>query len=206
MSLNAKQAHRRLAIFIGLFIAVHFATHFAALGGIAAQDTVLQIGRTAYRFPLIEVALVIALAAQVVLGLRLLRQIAKRPRKGFWHKVQFVSGCYLAYFVMMHTGAALIARFAFELDTNFYWAAGTLVLDPLRYGFAPYYVLAVSAFVGHILAALHFRKARAWQKPALALGPLAGIAFILAYGGALYDIDLPGEYAEYFGFYPGVID
>lgn len=204
MKIEAKQAHRNLAMFIGLFLLAHFAAHFAALRGIATQDTVLQLSRAVYRVPVVEIALVIALALQIALGIALLRRISRRRRKDFWHRVQFASGCYLAYFVVMHTAAALISRLALGLDTNFYWAAGTLVLDPLRYGFAPYYVLAVTAFAAHGLAALHFRGPRRWHAPALALGPLAGLTIILAYGGAIYSIELPPEHIEYFNLYPGV--
>lgn len=204
MRLEAKQAHRRLAAFIGLFLVVHFATHFAALGGIKAQDAVLQWGRAAYRIPILELALVLALAAQVALGISLLRRIAKRNRKGFWHWVQFASGCYLAYFIVMHTAAALVSRLALGLDTNFYWAAGTLILEPLKFGFAPYYVLVVVALLAHLLTALHFRKPRRWHAPALALGPVAGVAIILAYGGAFFPIELPQEHLDYFNLYPGV--
>ncbi|NQX96158.1 MAG: hypothetical protein HRT64_14800, partial [Erythrobacter sp.] len=64
---QAKQAHRRVAIFLGLFLAVHFATHFSALAGIEAQDFVMQIGRAVYRIPVVEIALVAALAVQVTL-------------------------------------------------------------------------------------------------------------------------------------------
>ncbi len=68
----AKQAHPNLALFIGLFVLVHFAAHLAALFGIEAQDSALQAGRAVYQFPVVEVALVAALAAQVVLGIKLL--------------------------------------------------------------------------------------------------------------------------------------
>jgi hypothetical protein len=204
MQLAAKQAHRRLGLFIGIFLTVHFAAHFSALSGIAAQDAVLRWGRAIYRIPLIETALVAALGTQVVLGVALLRQIARRKRRGLWHWVQFASGCYLAYFIVMHTAAALISRLALGLDTNFYWAAGSLVVDPLRYGFAPYYTLAVTALVGHLLAALHFRSPRRWHAPALIVGPLAGIAIVMAYGGGFYPIELPQAHINYFNLYPGV--
>ncbi|MEL7188273.1 MAG: hypothetical protein AAGK17_01870, partial [Pseudomonadota bacterium] len=147
MSMTAKQAHGRLAIFIGLFIAVHFATHFSALGGIATHSEALGLARYIYQFPLIEAFLLLALAIQVLLGLRLLKTIIRRRKKGFWHNAQFLSGAYLAFFIVNHTGAAVITRLGFGLDTNFYWAAGTLVLDPLRYGFGPYYLLAVASLV-----------------------------------------------------------
>jgi len=204
MKQTAKQAHRRLAVFLGLFLVVHFSTHLSAIGGIAMQDTILQWGRSAYRIPIVEIALVLALMAQVAIGIGLLRRIAKRTRKGFWHWVQFISACYLAYFVTMHTSAALISRLALGLDTNFYWAAGTLVLEPLKYGFAPYYFFAVSALVGHLLAALHFNSPARWHAPALMLGPIAGLAIVLAYGGAFFAVELPQEHLDYFNLYPGV--
>lgn len=201
MSLAAKQAHRRVAIVLGLFLAVHFAAHFAALGGIAAQDAVLQWGRNVYRIPVIEIALVIALALQVILGIKLLRQIARRKIKTRWHWLQFLSGCYLAYFIVMHTSAALITRLGIGLDTNFYWAAGTLTLDPIRYYFAPYYTLVVIALVGHVIAALHFRRPKKWHAPALMLGPIAAMLIVTAYGGGLYAVDLPAAYEDYFARY-----
>ncbi|GAA4041778.1 hypothetical protein [Parerythrobacter jejuensis] len=204
MNIRAKQAHRTLAGFIGLFLAVHFATHLAALLGIAAQDSALQAGRLAYQFPLIEIALVAALMAQIGLGLRLLGQIRKRPRKGFWHAVQFASACYLGLFIVLHTTAAVMTRLVIGLDTNFYWAAGTLVLAPLKYGFAPYYLIAVTALVSHIIAALHFRGSRPWHKPALLIGPLLGSLIVMAYAGAFYAVDLPTAYRDYFGAFPGV--
>ncbi len=164
----------------------------------------MQWSRTLYQFPLFEIALVLALTAQVVLGIRLLRGIRARKRKDAWHKVQFASACYLAYFIIAHTAAALTTRLIVDLDTNFYWAAGTLVLSPLKYGFAPYYFLAVTALFSHLLAALHFRGARAWHAPALVVGPLVGMVIVAAYAGLLYEIELPANYRDYFSVFPGV--
>ncbi|MEO0418906.1 MAG: hypothetical protein AAF249_08575 [Pseudomonadota bacterium] len=201
---QAKQAHQRVAIFLGLFLVIHFATHFSALAGIEAQDFVMQIGRAVYRIPVVEIALVASLAVQVALGVDLLRRIAKRPRKDAWHWAQFVSGCYLAYFIVMHTAAALVTRLGFGLETNFFWAAGTLVIEPLKFGFAPYYTLAVTALATHLIAALHFRGPKRWHAPALLAGPVAGAAIVAAYGGALFPIELPTAYLEYYSAFPGV--
>ena len=201
---QAKRAHRNLAAFLLLFIAVHFATHFTTLGGIERHGIALGWARAVYQFPLIEIALVLALAAQVMLGLRLLATITKRKRKGFWHRVQFVSACYLAYFIVAHTAAALVTRLGFGLDTNFYWASATLLIEPIKYGFAPYYVLAVTAFVSHLVAALHFRGPRSLHGYALVAGPIVGIVFVLGYGGAFASIDLPQEYRDFYASFPGV--
>lgn len=204
MPRSAVQAHRMLAAFLLIFIAVHFSSHFAAIGGIAAQSATRQATSAIYQFPLIELALVAGLGAQVVLGIVLLRRIARRKRKGGWHWLQFASGAYLAVFIVNHTAAALITRLIVGLDTSFHWAAGTLVLAPLKYGFAPYYVLAVTALWTHLLAASQVRRAARWHAPALVLGPLAGCAIVAAYGGAFYPVELPRDYREYFSFYPGV--
>lgn len=201
---QAKQAHRNLALFIGLFVLIHFTTHFVALGGVEAHTEALGIARLIYQFPLIEIALVVALAAQVLLGFKLLGVIRKRKMKGMWHRVQYLSAAYLAYFIVMHTAAALITRLFIGLDTNFYWAAGTLGIDPIRYGFTPYYILAVTAVFSHILAALHFRGPRKWHGPALAAGPLVGLCFVLGFGGAFGEVELPLEYLDYYSAFPGV--
>lgn len=196
-----KQAHRRVAGFLGIFLFLHFATHFAALGGIESQALVLNAGRALYRIPLVEIALFAAFVTQIGLGIALLRQINRRPQKGAWHWAQFASGAYLAYFIVMHSSAALISRWSFDLDTNFYWPAGTLILAPLKYVFAPYYTLAITAIVTHLMAALHFRKPQQWHGYALIVGPLASVGILLGYSGLLYPVTLSQPYLDYFEFY-----
>jgi len=198
MYLTAKQVHARLAGFLGLFLVIHFAAHFSALGGINAHSLVLTKGRMLYYQPFIEALLITAFAAQIVLGLVLLKQITRRPRKDIWHALQQISGVYLAIFIAAHSGSALIARSIFELDTNFYWAAGTLVVDPLMWGFLPYYTAAVMALMTHLVCAMHFRRARKWHWPALMLSPFIAGAAIAGDSGALFPVTLPAEHEAYF--------
>lgn len=201
MRLTARQAHLRLALFLGLFLIVHFATHFAALGGVESHAAMLEAGRAVYRLPLVEALLVVALTTQVWLGVILVRRIARWPGQGGWRRAQKWSGIVLAVFIVLHTSAALGSRWLFELDTNFYWAAGTLTIAPLKYGFAPYYTAAVIALVTHVLAALHFRRPARWHAPALLIGPLIAQPILLAYGGALFAVDLPAAHQVYFQMY-----
>ena len=202
-SRQAKQAHGRLAWFLLIFIAVHFVTHFSGPFGVETHSKTLGWARLYYQFPLIEIALVLALAAQVILGIKLLLTIRKRKRKDAWHWVQFASAAYLAYFIIQHTAAALVTRLAIGLDTNFYWAAGTLALSPIKYYFAPYYTLAVVAIASHLIAALHFRGPKIWHAPALMLGPAVGVVFVLVYGGAFASVDIPQQYLDYYAEYLG---
>lgn len=200
---QAKQAHLRVAVFLLIFLSVHFATHFSALGGVGAHTAALGWARLYYQFALVEIALVAALAGQIALGFRLLGTIRKRKIKGGWHWVQFLSACYLAYFIIQHTIAALVTRLGMGLDTNFYWAAGTITLVPIRYYFVPYYTLAVTAIVSHLIAALHFRGPRKWHAPALLAGPVIGITFVIGFGGFFEPVDLPQAYRDYYAVFTG---
>ncbi|MEL7318128.1 MAG: hypothetical protein AAFN04_05755, partial [Pseudomonadota bacterium] len=56
----------------------------------------------------------------------------------------------------------------------------------------------------HLIAALHFRGPKRWHAPALLAGPVAGAAIVAAYGGALFPIELPTAYLEYYSAFPGV--
>jgi hypothetical protein len=203
-SRQARQAHGRVAIFLLIFIAVHFATHFSSLGGVDVHTEALGWARLLYQFPIVEIALVGALGVQVVLGIKLLTVIRKRKLKDRWHWIQFISACYLAYFIVQHTAAALITRLGYGLETGFYWAAGTLTIEPIKYYFAVYYTLAVTAVASHLIAALHFKGPRSWHAPTIALGPIVGIAFVLGYGGAFEAIELPQEYRDFYSMFPGV--
>ena len=195
---RAKQAHRRLAAFLGLFLALHFAAHIAALRGMATQTTVMEAGRLIYRHPVMEPLFIVGFAVQIALGITLLRAIARRKRKGAWHYAQVASGIVLVIFIIAHTSSALLARWIGGIDTNFYWPAGTLIIAPLKYGFVPYYAAAVIALVTHLVAALHFRGPRRWHAPALTAGPVLAAAILLAYSGALYRVELPATYHDYF--------
>lgn len=201
MQMTVRQAHLRLALFLGLFLVVHFATHFAALGGRESHGAMLATGRALYRQPMVEGLLLVALAAQVMLGMTMVRRMARWPNGGAWRTAQKWSGIVLAVFIVLHTGAALLARWSFGLDTNFYWAAGTLMIAPLKYWFVPYYSAAIIALVTHFLAALHFRRPARWHAPALVLGPLTALPILLAYGGALFPVVLPEAHRSYFEYY-----
>lgn len=202
---RARKAHLMLAFFVGSFAVAHLLGHWSALGGVAAHDATLLVGRMLYRVPVIEIVLIASLAVQVALGLYLLTRAFGAGRSGAWHWVQIASGAYLAYFIVAHTAAALFARLGFGLDTGFYWAAGSLIIEPLRYGFWPYYLLASTALFAHIAAALHFRGQTRSAPWIAAAGPFVVLPALLAFSGALFAFEIPARWAAYFAFFGGEI-
>ena len=198
--------HRALAVLLGVFILTHLAVHVSALWGVKAHVAALGAIQDVYRNPIVEPILIISVVSQIYVGARLLARRWKETGKGLWSWIQLVSGIYLAVFLTAHFSAALAARHLAGVDTNFYWPAGTLVLSPLKYGFAPYYTLGVTAVFAHLGAALYFAapKVGRFAAPILAgFGVVFGASLVWVFGGGLYDIQLSPEHQRYFqAFYP----
>lgn len=201
MARLARQLHRANAVVITAFIAMHLGNHLTAWGGIAAHRTAMESLRAVYRNAYAEPVLITVLVIQIAAGMALLRHQSASDRIGFWAKTQRISGITLAIFLIMHTGAALSARWLAGVDTNFYWPAGTLVLAPLKFWFLPYYLVALIAFAAHISSALHFNGWRKTSWTMLAIGPFAALIVVLPFTGALYAIELPQAHQDYFESY-----
>lgn len=187
--------HRTLATVLGLFILSHLAVHLAAMGGIEAHQRWLKFVQVAYRNPVGEILLVLAVVVQVASGTMLVR--ARRRKL----TLQVVSGVVLAVFLILHTGAALYTHHVFGLETDFYWAAGSLHYDPIRYGFAIYYFVAVLAFFVHLAAALNARFAigRRWLPRVLALfGAVVAAVIIAAFAGVFYPVTISPAAEHYY--------
>jgi hypothetical protein len=123
-------------------------------------------------------------------------------KKGFWGWAQIISGGALGLFFLVHGSGALSARHVFNIDTNFYWPAGSLVTPSLPTFFTPYYMTAALAVFTHLAAALHYRisgKISAFAPPLLiGAGAAYGAIIIIVFSGTLFEINLPAEYQEYF--------
>ena len=204
MKLSSVKAHRILAIGLAAFLVLHFGIHLSAAAGADMHLKTLKSLQGIYRNSVVEPLLILAIFLQVGLGLKLVTVRWRQPDKGFWGWTQILSGFYLAFFFLIHTSAALGTRYLAGLETNFYWAAGTLNVEPLQYFFAPYYFLGVLSVFAHLAAALYF--ARGGQKAKLPVAiVLCGVAIalmiILTFSGAFYDIKIPHEYVDYFQKY-----
>ena len=206
MTLSLVKAHRCLAIGLGLFIVTHLAVHLTALGGPETHIAALSTIQPIYRNWIIEPILVLAILAQVIIGGKLVWRRWKSPQKGFWGWTQILSGGYLAFFLLMHSSAALITRYIVGLETNFYWAAATLNIPPLQLFFAPYYTLGIISIFAHLAAAIYFGRGQKTTLPSwgiIGAGSAIALVIVAAFAGVFYDIKIPPEYAEYFEAYIG---
>lgn len=203
---TSKHIHRLTAIFLGLFILSHLIVHLFALGGIEAHLKALDAVQWTYRHPIGEAVLVIAILTQIVTGVKRLK--AKRKSPDIWAKAQVYSGLYLIMFLIVHTGAALFTHHIFGLETDFYWAAGSMGISPVKFVFWPYYFAAIMAVFVHFACAVHFgfRGRMGWLEKLLpVLGVITALAIILPISGAFYEIVIPDGVMDYYQkYFPGV--
>ncbi|MEM9599865.1 MAG: hypothetical protein AAF926_02465, partial [Pseudomonadota bacterium] len=116
-----------------------------------------------------------------------------------WSWIQIVSGSYLAVFILNHIFLGILRGRTFEgVDTGFYFVAVTLISTPVRYGFIPYYFLAILALFAHVAAALHWsgRSGRITYG-LIAIGAAIGFIITASYAGLFYEITLPDAYQAY---------
>ena len=195
--ISSKTVHRSFALVLGVFVISHLVVHVSAIFGANAHERALSAVQTIYRNPIGEALLVFIILTQVLTGARRLR-FKERER---WALLQVVSGCYLLTFLLLHTGAALYTHHIFGLETDFYWAAGSLHFSPIKYGFAAYYFAAVLAFFVHISAAIHFGWKQAPQgltRGLPILGAIIGSLIVSIFWGAFYSIEISPEVIAYY--------
>jgi hypothetical protein len=198
------KAHRVLAVGLGLFIISHLAIHLSAIAGPETHISILSNVQGLYRNWLVEPLLYLAIFLQVFIGGKLVWRRYRQPQKRFWGWAQILSGGYLAMFMVVHSLAALVTRYIFDVDTDFYWAAGTLNIEPLQYIFAPYYMLGIISVFAHLGAAIHFgwgTRGRRYSWLLIVVGSVIASLIVAAFSGAFYDIELPPEVIEMFNKY-----
>jgi len=201
--MRAKMIHRSLAIVLGAFILSHLGVHLFALAGPEAHMAALDSVQRIYRNPVGESVLVLAILTQIFTGARRLRF---RGIQG-WARAQVISGCYLLFFLLIHTSAALYVHHIYGMETDFYWAAGSLYYPVLRIVFAVYYFAAVVAVFTHLAAALHFgwpSLSRWWVRTLPAIGVAVGALIVMAFAGIFYSIELSDEVIAYYEINYGV--
>ena len=197
--MKVKQLHRVTALILGVFIITHLAVHLFALGGIDAHLKALDAVQWIYRNPIGETLLVIAVLTQIVTGLKRLK--AKRKNKTLWAKAQVFSGLYLMGFLIIHTSAAIMTHTIFVLETDFYWAAGSMNISPIKFVFWPYYFLAITSLFTHFACALHFgwpNKLKLLKNTLPYIGAFIALTIILTFTGLFYDIPITEDVLNYY--------
>lgn len=193
--------HRASACIIGAYVAVHLFNHLLAIQSVEAHIQFMESFRHVYRNSFVEVLLLVCVTFQIGSGVYFIKN-RWRQRRGFFERVQALSGGYLAYFLLIHVGAVLFGRAALKLDTNFYYAAAGMHVLPFHYYFLPYYFLGIIAFFGHIACAVHWLTRENLSEPSrnyfgravLTAGVATAALIVAAFVGVFYDIRIPQEY------------
>ncbi len=198
--------HRISACLISGFIVVHLCNHLFAMGGIDTHIAVMEVLRQLYRQPLVEVILLGCVVFQIGSGLLFIKR-RWGQRKWFFERLQAISGGYLAFFLVNHVGAVIFGRAQLNLDTNFYFAAAGIHVDPFQFYFVPYYFLAVVAVFCHLACAGHWllqgrlslqERNRAGYL-VIFVGVVASFLIMLAFSGGLYPVEIPSEFRATYG-------
>ena len=199
--LRLRRIHGFAGLFIGGFLVLHLTNHLAALGGVEAHITLMDLLRRIYRQPLLEALLLAAVALQVGLGLTFLWR-ARGRRHHPVARLQLLSGAYLAFFLLVHVGAVMVGRFS-GLDTNFHFASAGYRQLLTALFFVPYYFLAVLALFTHLGCAAYWllgSDKAPTARLALASMMLAGAAISmlisLCLAGVLIAFEVPANYLE----------
>ncbi|MCC3158457.1 hypothetical protein LJ737_14500 [Hymenobacter sp. 15J16-1T3B] len=207
MRLSTKTYHYWTGLVLAVFILVHLANHLVALWSVAAHVATMTALRQAYRHPVLETGLLLAVTGQVFSGLRLYWRGRREPWRPLAERLQMYSGLYLAFFLLVHTAAVLTGRAWFGLDTNLYFAAAGINTFPYNLFFIPYYFLAVTAVFLH-LASLHYQKGRSiWgeksaRRQAVVVGGtgvLLALLILVAMTNRLQGLPIPASYLRALG-------
>jgi succinate dehydrogenase/fumarate reductase cytochrome b subunit len=202
-----KAYHYWTGLLLAVFILVHLANHLVALWSVPAHLTTMDALRRVYRHPVVETGLLLAVAGQIFTGLRLYWASRQQLPRPLAERIQLFSGLYLAFFLLVHTGAVLSGRALLGLDTNLYFAAAGVNTFPFSLFFVPYYFLAVTAIFLHV-ASLHYQKgSRLWgaaraRRQALGIGAaglVVALLILFAMTNRLQGLPIPPTYQRALG-------
>lgn len=205
MNSTIKKLHHLSGIIIASFLLLHVTNHLFALGGPALHIAVMKWFRHVYRFLPVEVLLLLCVIFQVISGVALVfkKRFLKQP---LYVIVQILSGLYLSFFIVFHVRAVMLGRYKWDVDTDFYFAAGVANNYPSQLFFIPYYTLSLVCVFAHIACA-HYKIGmekinkipvdikpgyrRMYKREAAGIclaGAIITFLIMIAFSGVLYDI------------------
>jgi succinate dehydrogenase/fumarate reductase cytochrome b subunit len=205
MRMTIKDLHRVNAVFLIAFVIIHMGTHLSALWGVDAYNATQKALRLVYQNPIIEPLLLASCCFQIVAGFILMFRSIRKGLRGFWQKLQVISGGVFLFFIVEHLIALVFARWVEGLDTNFYWPASVMDGAPFTWYFVPYYFLGVSALFVHMGCAVrlmlmrnHKHRMASFAFWSISLAGIVSISLVIpALLGMYYDITLPEEWVAY---------
>ena len=201
-----KRIHYYSGIIISIFVGFHLFNHFYSIFGINAHIELMHAFRVVYRNILVETILLVAVAIQIITGIKLFLK-KRKTAFGFFDKLQIWTGLYLASFLIFHVSVVFIGRYYLKLDTNIYFGVAGLNTFPYNLFFIPYYGLAIISFFGHI-SAVHSKKMKskifeiepAKQSYAiLFVGVLLTVGIFYGLTNGFSGIEIPAEYGVLIG-------
>jgi hypothetical protein len=205
MNVKLEKLRHFSGIVIASFLFLHLTNHLFALGGPALHITVMNLFRCVYRFFPVEILLVICVIFQVISGVALVF------RKGFLKQpvyviIQIASGLYLSFFMVYHVCAVMFGRYLWNVNTDFYFAAGVANSYPSKLFFIPYYTLSLVCVFAYIACAhyitgikkinmvpvnIHTRFRKMYKREAafiFVMGAMITFLIMISFTGVLYDI------------------
>jgi hypothetical protein len=146
-------AHGLGAAIVVFYVLFHVVNHLFGLMGPKMHATVMDLGRTVYRAPVIEPVLVALMLFQAVTGLRLAWRWSAMP-SDFRRTFQVASGVYLSVFVIGHMNSVFVyARTYLGIQTDWAFATGApagLIHDAWNIRLLPHYLLGVFFVLAHL--------------------------------------------------------
>lgn len=193
-----KKVHFISGIVLSIFVTLHLINHLTALQSIDTHINVMNFLRRIYQHPLIEPFLILAVLTQIVSGIKLVRNRGWKQQE-WYNKLHVYSGIYLGFFLLLHTSATLAGRFVLLVDTNFYYGAMVVNLNPYLFFYIPYYFLGALSFFVHIACIIRIKSIRkvGTQKAnkrtnwMITFGALIGILILWAF---TYNVEIPAAY------------
>jgi hypothetical protein len=150
-----KKMHRISGLMLATFFFFHIINHLGALWGADAHIRVMKLFRMVYRFPPIEVLLLLSAVVQMISGLMVAWK--KGFRKNGYDVLQVLSGLYLSFFLFYHIRAVMLGRYVWNVETDFHFAAWGVKNSPADRFFIPYYSFSVLCVFIHV-ACVHRQK------------------------------------------------
>ena len=150
-----KKIHRASGLVLATFFFFHIINQLSALWGADVHIRVMKLFRMVYRFPPVEILLLLSAVVQVISGLAVAWK--KGFRKNVYDMMQVLSGLYLSFFLFYHIRAVMLGRYVWNVETDFHFAAWGVKNSPADRFFIPYYSLSVLCVFIH-LACVHRQK------------------------------------------------